>query len=104
MELVIGVRVAKAMRAPTILMVDEQRMIALDRERVLGVLIVAMTRWRHAHHGVALDKNDDVLPIVVMTSEEASPDRLVLLEVVLVPCNVSSVNDICDVFTNMIAQ
>lgn len=103
-ELVISIRVSETMRAPTILMVDEQRMITLDRERILGVLIVAMTRRRHAHHGVAFDKDDDVLPIVAMTSEEAASDRLVFLEVVLVPGNVSSVYEICDSLTYIIAQ
>jgi hypothetical protein len=42
MKLVIVVRMTEAMRAPAIFMVDQQRMVALDREGVLRILVVTV--------------------------------------------------------------
>lgn len=81
---VVAVCEAEAVSADAVLVVDELWPRAIGGELVAGLVISTMARGRNADDSVALGEDNDVLPVVAVTTEEASANGLVLLEVVFI--------------------
>lgn len=84
---VVVVGEAEAVRPRAILVVDEQRAAAVYGELVAGAVVLAVARGSHADDVVALGEDDNVLPVVTVTTSKAAECGLVLFKVVLVPRN-----------------
>lgn len=82
---VIVVGEAEAVSSSAVLVVDKERAATVDGELVAGAVVLAVAGGGHADDIVALGEDDDVLPVVAVTAEEAAAYSLVLFKVVLIP-------------------
>lgn len=81
---IIVVGKSEAVGANTILVVDQVGSLARQRELVAGTAVATMAGWCNADNSFTLGEDDNVLPVVAVSAQEASHDSLVLLEVVLI--------------------
>jgi hypothetical protein len=69
----------------TVLVINEKRGASVAGELVAGAVVFAVAGGCDADDIVALGENDDVLPVVAVTSEKAATNGLVFLIVGLIP-------------------